>query len=430
MRAGVHVIPSASVSPGHRRRHRNTAIADFGRSMKSPYWPTGVRQSRAPLRHLVAGMKPQMISAVARLGIGQPDVIPLWLGESDRITPNFIQEAAIKAMVAGKTFYVHSRGVPELRAEIRHYTNELYNLDLELERFTVTGSAMTAIMIALECVMDAGDNVVMPTPIWPNIFFAVEVLGGQSRFVPLDADDQGWRLDLDRLLGSCDGRTRALMLPSPGNPTGWVMPQEQQARVLEFCRERGIWIIADEVYHRIVFDGMRAAAPSFLDIAAPDDPLLVINSFSKSWAMTGWRLGWITAPAALGDTLGQLSGLNNTGATSFVQHAGVAALRDGGAFVQEMVDYCRRGRDIAYQRLCKIDRVSLPPIGAGLFAFFRVDGMDDSLAFAKHLLRTYRVGLAPGSAFGPGNDQYLRLCFAVEQDRLSEALDRLAAALT
>ena len=397
--------------------------------MNSSCRPASIHQAPAPLRNLIAQMKPQLISAVARLGIGQPDVIPLWLGESDRITPSFIQRAAAEAMAAGKTFYVQSRGVPELRTAIRLYTNELYNLDLDIERFTVTGSAMTAIMIALECVMDAGDNVVMPTPIWPNIFFAVEVLGGQCRFVRLDRDARGWRLDLDHLFDACDERTRALILPSPGNPTGWVMSSEQQAAVLSFCRERGIWIIADEVYHRIVFDGTRVAAPSFLNIAAADDPLFVINSFSKSWAMTGWRLGWITAPAALGDTLGQLSSLNNTGATSFVQHAGVAALREGSGFVQEMVDYCRTGRNIAYQRLSAFSRVTLPPIAAGLFAFFSVDGMGDSLAFAQDLLRSYRVGLAPGSAFGPGNDQCLRLCFAVQPDRLTEALDRLAAAL-
>jgi aspartate/methionine/tyrosine aminotransferase len=287
---------------------------------------------------------------------------------------------------------------------------------------------MTAIMIATECLIGAGDNMVMLSPIWPNIFYAVWTMGGECRHVRLDDGERGWRLDLDKLFDACDERTRAIFIASPSNPTGWMMSVDEQRAVLEFARRRGIWIIADEVYHRIVYD--RPVAPSFLELAEPEDALFVVHSFSKSWAMTGWRLGWLTHPASLGDKMGDLSGINNTGATTFVQHAGVAAIRDGEPFVAEMVEYCRRGRDFIYQRLAGLERIRLTPPAAAFYAFLKVEGLEDDLAFAQDLVKTARVGLAPGTAFGPGNEGYLRLCFASAEAKLSEAMHRIEAALS
>ena len=311
------------------------------------------------VRKVIAEMPHQRIGAVSKLGVGDPDVIPLWFGESDLPTPDFVSEAAIRALKAGQTRYVNKRGVPELREAIRDYTAAQWGVDIDLDRITVTGSGMTAIMIATECVVDQGDNVVMISPIWPNIFYCTWTMGGECRHVRLIDGERGWRLDLDELFDACDERTRAIFIASPSNPTGWTVPVEQKRAVLEFCRARGIWIISDEVYHRIVYD--RPVADSFLQLAEPDDPLFVVHSFSKSWAMTGWRLGWLVHPAGLGDKMGDLSGINNTGATTFVQHAGVAAIREGEAFVAEMRDYCRRGRDFIYQRLAGMERIHLTP---------------------------------------------------------------------
>ena len=379
------------------------------------------------VRHAISEMETQRIGEVSRIAIGDPDVIPLWFGESDVDTPDFIGEAAIAAIRAGHTRYVNKRGIPELRQAVHDYMQGLYAVDLDPERITVTGSGMTAIMIATETLVDNGDNVVLISPIWPNIFYCVQTMGGESRHVRLQMTEGGWQLDLEQLFRACDERTKAIFIASPSNPSGWMMEREEQQAVLDFCRQRGIWIIADEVYHRIVYD--RAVAPSFLEIAEPDDALYVVHSLSKSWAMTGWRCGWLIHPAELGDRIGDLSGINNTGSTSFVQHAAVAAVRDGEDFIGDMVARCRRGRDIVYQRLGGMDRVRLTAPKAAFYAFPKIEGLEDDLAFAKRLVREFRVGLAPGTAFGPGNEGYLRLCFAKAEDQLSAAMDRLEAGL-
>ncbi len=376
-----------------------------------------------PIRPCIEAMENQRIGEVARLALGDPDVIPLWFGESDLDTPEFIREAAKRALDEGHTRYVNKRGIAPLRASIKAYMDRVYGLDLDPERVTVTASGMTAIMIAVECLVGEGDNVVMISPIWPNIFYAVETMGGQCRHVRLQAGESGWRLDLEALFAACDERTKALFIASPSNPTGWLMSEEEQAAVLAFARERNIWIIADEVYHRLVYD--RPVAPSFLQLAAPEDPVFAVHTFSKSWAMTGWRAGWMIHPASLGDRLGDLSGINNTGATSFVQHAGIAAIEQGEDFIAHMVERCRRGRDIVYQRLNALPRVHIDRPNAAFYSFFRVDGIDDDLAAAKALVTSHRIGLAPGTAFGPGNEGWFRLCFAQAEDRLSQAMDRL-----
>ena len=375
------------------------------------------------IRTAIATMENQRIGEVARLGLGDPNVIPLWFGESDLVTPAFIRDAAKRALDDGRTFYVNKRGIPELRQAIQDYLRQVYGIALDPERLTVTGSGMTAIMIAVETLIDNGDNVVSVSPVWPNISYAVETMGGQFRHVRLRQDADRWRLDLDRLFDACDERTKAFFISSPGNPTGWLMEPEEQQAVLEFARKRGIWIIADEVYHRIVYD--RPVAPSFLQIAEPEDQVYAVHSFSKTWAMTGWRLGFLVHPADLGDRMGDLSGINNTGATSFVQHAGVAAIRDGEPFVAEMVERCRRGRDLIWQQLGSMPRVRMSRPEAAFYAFFAVDGVADDLEFARRMVREAGGGVAPGTAFGRGNEGYLRLCFASSEARLSEAMDRM-----
>jgi aspartate/methionine/tyrosine aminotransferase len=379
------------------------------------------------VRSAVSEMENQRIGEVSRLAIGAPDIIPLWFGEPDLDTPAFVRDAAIAAIDAGHTRYVNKRGVPGLREAIRDYTRAQWGVELPLERLTVTGSGMTAIMIAVETLVGEGDNVVMISPVWPNIFYAVRTMGGESRHVRLELADGRWRLDLDRLFDACDARTRAIFISSPSNPTGWMLSAEERRAILAFARERGVWIISDEVYHRIVYD--RPVAETFLQIAEPEDPLFVVHSFSKSWAMTGWRLGWLVHPAWLGDKMGDLSGINNTGATAFVQHAGVAAIRQGEAFVAGLVERCQRGRDLVYQRLASLPRIATSRPDGAFYSFLRVDGVADDLAFAKRLILEHRVGLAPGTAFGPGNEGWLRLCFASSEDKLSTALDRLEAAL-
>lgn len=376
------------------------------------------------IRPDIAALEESQIVEVWRMGFEVPDVIGMWVGQGDLPTPRFICDAAARAMEAGDTFYTHKRGIPELRAALIDYHRDLYGVEIADSRIAVTSSGMNAMMLIVQTLVSAGDNIVCVTPVWPNIFAAIQIQGGIARHVPMTGTDHGWELDLQHLLDACDDRTRAVYVASPGNPTGWVMPEDQRRALLAFCRQRGIALIADEVYNRLVYT--QPVAPSFLEIAAPDDPLFVVNSFSKTWAMTGWRVGWIILPQGLTDQLDRLIEFNTSGGQSFLQAGCIAAIREGEPWVKWMVERCRHGRDLVLGRLNAMNRVSVIPADASYYLMLRVEEMGDPVAFCKRLVREARIGLAPGTAFGAGGEQYLRLCYAQGEERLGEAMDRLA----
>jgi len=378
----------------------------------------------APVRNLIGELPTSPIGDVAALGRGNPEVIPLWFGEGDLTTPAFINEAATAALKAGHTFYTWQRGIPELRAALAKYTSNLYGIDCKSDRITVTGSGMQAIVLACQAIVGPGDNAVLVSPVWPNIVSSVEAMGGEARQVTLTSHANGsWSLDLDKIFAAVDERTRLIFVNSPSNPTGWMMPSDQQAALLDFCRRKKIWLMADEVYARLVYD--RNAAPSFLEHAGPTDPLIVVQSFSKPWAMTGWRLGWMTSPHEFGELIAKVIQYNISGSPAFLQYGALAAIEHGEEFLKTMVDRCRAGRDIVIQRLAANPKVRVARPEAAFYAFFAVEGMTDSLKFASRLVTEAKVGVAPGIAFGNGGEGFLRLCFASAPERLSRAMDRV-----
>ena len=378
----------------------------------------------APIRPAIRDFETQQIMQVSQLALGDPDVIPLWYGEYDVNTPAFICDAAAAAMADGETFYTHKRGLPELRDALAGYSENIYGSPVARDRITITSSGMTAIMIAMQVLVDPGDRVVLVGPVWPNAAAAVRVMGGDAHQLPLEFGNHGWQLDLEKLFAACTEKTRAIFINSPGNPTGWMMPAEEQKAVLEFCRARGIWVIADEVYGRIVYD--RELAPSFLEIAEPEDAVLAVNSFSKNWAMTGWRLGWLTHPAHFAKPFADLIEFNTSGTPAFLQKACITALEEGEEVVADMVALCRQGRDIVGEALGAWPRIRYRAPDAAFYSFFTVHGMECSLEYAKELVGEVGVGLAPGTAFGPEGEGWLRLCFARDGDVLRQAMDRLA----
>ncbi len=388
----------------------------------------GDRPALPRLRPVVEGMEMQKIIAVSAYARNFDDVIPLWYGESDIVTDDRFRAACKEALDQGHTFYADKNGEAPLRAALSDYLSGIHAQAVEVDRITVTASGMAALHMLAEMLVDAGDNMVLVTPMWPNADAVVRLMNGEPRRVPLTADDKGvWHLDLDRVFAACDDRTRAILVNSPANPTGWMIGEEQQRALLDFARDKGLWIISDEVYGRIVYD--RNVAPSFLDVAEPDDPLFVINSFSKSWAMTGWRLGWVVAPAVLEPTLANMVEYATSGATAFSQHAAVAAIRDGEAFVQRFRDYCRAGRDIVTGHLASLPRVTCRPPDGAFYAFLRVEGEDNSEELARRIVREAQVGLAPGIAFGPEAEGWLRICFAQAPELLERAMNRLEPVL-
>lgn len=376
------------------------------------------------VRNAIRDLPASRIAEVSALGFGDPEVIPLWYGEGDLPTPSFISDAAAAALREGHTFYTYKAGLPELRAAIAAYLAGLYGRPVGTERIVVTSSGMTALMLVAQALVDKGDNLVIIGPVWPNIAAAVTIMGGAPRIVPLDRTaGGGWRLDRERLFAACDERTRGIFVNSPANPTGWVITMEEVGALLGFARRRGMWIIADEVYGRIVY-GNRAA-PSFVALAEPEDRVIAVNSFSKTWAMTGWRLGWMAVPPELLPEIEKLVEFNSSGSPTFLQHAAIVAIRDGEPFVESFVARCRAGRDVAVAGLRACRRVEIAAPEGAFYAFFRVDGMSDSLAFAKRVLSETKVGLAPGSAFGPAGEGFLRLCFARAVESIGEAVERL-----
>jgi len=386
--------------------------------------PHPTQTAELPIRPAIAALEGSLIREVAEANIGRDDVIPLWFGEPDEPTPQFIKDAASAALAADKVFYTQNRGVPELRASLARYATGLHGRPVDVGRITVTCSGMSALMLVSQALVEPGDNVVVVVPMWPNFRMTVAIMGGEARLVPLATDADGrWHLDLDRLFAACDDRTKTVFVNSPGNPTGWTMTAAQQAALLAEARRRGLWVVSDEVYVRLAYEAARA--PSFLDIAAPDDRVIVVNSFSKSWSMTGWRLGWLTHPAALGEAFSKLNEFNVAAPAAFVQHAGIVAVERGEPFVAAMVERYRHNRDLVFQRLAGMRRVRLSRPEGAFYAFFRLDGMTDSVATAKALIERAGVGLAPGLAFGPAGEGWLRLCFASRAETLSAALDRL-----
>lgn len=374
-------------------------------------------------RDEIEALEQNGITRVALPRIGDRAVIPLWFGEGDLVTPAFIRDAAKRALDDGHTFYAHTRGREDLRDAIKRYLDRLYGIDLEPDRISVPGSSMLGITLAVQMACGRGDHAIVVGPVWPNITNALQVSGAAISHVRQRFDAGRWSLEVGDVARAMRPETRLVFLNSPCNPTGWIMPPEQQQELLALCRARGVLLLADEVYHRNVFEG--EAAPSFLSIARDDDPLVVINGFSKAFAMTGWRLGWMVHPARAAQHLAILSECFNTGAAVFTQLAGIAALEHGEALVHELRARYARGREIVLEQLAGHPRIELSPPQGAFYAFVRVPGMRSSLAFAQGVLDECDVGIAPGYTFGPGNDEYFRLCFAQSHQRLEEALVRL-----
>ena len=383
------------------------------------------------LRPAIEQLEDSQIVDVWKMGFTIPDVVGLWVGEGDLPTTKFICDAAAAALAEGKTFYTYKRGLPELRQALVDYHRRLYGVELTEDRIAVTSSGMNAMMLIVQSLIGAGDNMVCVTPVWPNIFRAVEIMGGEPRQVAMTGEGDGWHLDLDRLFAACDGRTRAIYVATPGNPTGWVMPEEQRQSLLDFCRQRRIALIADEVYNRLIYN--RPVAPSFLEIATPDDPVFVVNSFSKTWAMTGWRVGWMVMPRSAVTPMERLIEFNTSGGQPFLQAACVKAITEGEDWVKWMIDRCRQGRDLVLERLSGMNRVRVIPADASFYLMMQVEDIGEepgsALDFCKRLVVEGKVGLAPGTAFGAGGEGYLRLCYAQSTDRLSVAMDRFEAFL-
>ncbi len=382
------------------------------------------------MRQAILSLEESKIREVANAGLGRADVLPFWFGESDEVTPEAIRAAGIASLQAGETFYTHNLGLPELRAAVAAYTSRLHG-DLASDRLAITSGGVNALIVAMQALIDAGDEVVAVTPVWPNLTAQPRILGARLRCVALRPDVQGaWQLDLPELLAAVTPATRLLVLNSPNNPTGWTLTKAEQEAILAHCRRTGTWILSDEVYERLYYraDAGVVCAPSFLDIAEPDDRLVVVQSFSKAFLMTGWRLGYLVMPASMTPQVGKLLEFNTSCAPVFVQRAALAALEHTEAITPRLVAHLKACRDVLVPALQRVPGVRTSPAPGGMYAFLQLAGFDDSLQLAKRLVVEAGIGLAPGVAFGPEAEGWLRWCFASKDAvRLEQGVQRLAA---
>ena len=378
-------------------------------------------------RDSIRALSTSRIREIANAGMDRSDIAAFWFGESDLPTPDFIREAAMRSLGASETFYTQNLGRPALREAIAAYESRLHGRTLEPARVAVTGSGVSALMLASQLVVGPGDRVVVVTPIWPNIAEIPKILGAEVERQPLAIANGRWQLDLDRLLAALTPDTRMLIVNSPNNPTGWTIEPQAQRMLLAHCRKHGIWILSDEVYERLVFRPGLDAAPSFLGMAEPEERLIVVNSFSKAWRMTGWRVGWLTIPTALEGELTKIIEYNTSCVPGFVQQGALAALTDprGEVAVAELRDGLVRSRALLLEGLGDFDGVNVPEAEGAMYAFFRIAGQEDSMALAKRLVAEVGLGLAPGTSFGPEGEGYLRWCFAAVEEKIADGLDRL-----
>src|SRR5690606_24033022 len=264
---------------------------------------------------------------------GREGLTPLWAGEGDLPSPDFINRAASDALLGGETFYTWQRGIPELRDALSRYYARHFSVALPGEHFYVTGSGMHAIVLAVQALTEPGDELIYLSPAWPNIVSAVEIAGAKAVALPLDFHDGGWSLDLARLEALITPKTRALFVNTPSNPTGWTASREELAAILTLARKHGLWIIADEIY-ALYYYGAAPRAPSFMSVMEPDDRVLFANAFARNWSVTGWRVGWLVAPPAMGQVIENLIQYSNAGVAQFMQRGAVAALDEGDDFVR------------------------------------------------------------------------------------------------
>ena len=382
------------------------------------------------MRQVIEDLPGSKIREVANAALGRSDVLAFWFGESDEPTPDFIRAAAVRSLAEGETFYSHNLGLVELREALARYVSSLHRA-VDAGRIAVTSSGVNALMLAMQALVGAGDEVVAVVPVWPNLTAQPAILGARVIRLPLRVERGAWRLDLDALRAAVGPGTRVLLVNSPNNPTGWTFTRAEQEAVLAHCRATGTWIVADEVYERIYFGAESGAcAPSFLDIAEPDDRRLVVHSFSKSFLMTGWRLGWSVCPPAMTPGFAKLIEFNTSCAPVFVQRAGLAALSQAESFVPGLAGRLRACRDTLVPRLAALPGITIAEPAGGLYAFFSVEGQVDSLALAKRLVGDAGLGLAPGAAFGPEGEGWLRWCFASRDPaRLVLGVERLSGFL-
>jgi aspartate/methionine/tyrosine aminotransferase len=355
-------------------------------------------------------------------------VLKLYFGESNVPTPDYIKRAATKAMADGYTFYTENAGLPSLRSKLADYYRDRHSVSLDPEtEIVITTSGVQALNVGIRCVVDPRDEAIVLTPAWPNGSSIIAMANAKPVQVPHPLRNGVYEIDFDDLEAAVTPRTKLLLYTSPSNPLGWTATDAEQTKLLEFCRRHGLWLMADEVYERLYYASPKLGTPvpSILRKATPEDALIVVQSFSKSYCMTGWRVGWLISRKDLAARATQLNEFIISHAPSFAQRAAETALVWGEDAILDMLVRLKENRDFCLAALSRVKGVTIPKPDGAFYLFPKVEGVKDSFEFCRRLLMETRVGLAPGVAFGTGGEGSVRICYAAERPILEQAMTRL-----
>jgi aspartate aminotransferase len=368
------------------------------------------------------------IRELADIAMKMDDVLKLYFGESNIPTPEYIKRAAAKALEEGYTFYTENAGLPGLRQDLADYYRRVQDVDLDpRSEIVVTASGVQALNVTIRCVLNPGDEALVLTPAWPNSAANIWMDNAIPVEIPLLLRGDRYAVDFDSLETAVTPRTRLLVYTSPSNPLGWVATEDEQENLLEFARRYNLWLLADEVYERLYYQGtaIGVPAPSILRKASRDDAVIVAQSFSKTYCMTGWRIGWLVARQDVGQKATQLNEFIISHPASFIQRAAQTALTQGEEELRSMIARLRENRDFCLAALRGMPGVTVPSPDGAFYLFPKIEGLTDSFAFCRKLLEDTHVGLAPGVAFGAGGEGSVRICYAAEQGILEQAMERL-----
>jgi len=369
------------------------------------------------------------IRELAEIAMSMDGVLKLYFGESNLPTPEYIKRAAQKAMADGFTFYTENAGLPSLRKSLARYYQELHGVEIDpANEIVITASGVQALNLGIRCVIDPGDEGLALTPAWPNGAANIAMANGVPVEIPHPLIGDRYQIDFDALEAAVTPRTRMLLYTSPSNPLGWVATVDEQRRLLEFARKHNLWLVADEVYERLNYTGAKPTtpAPTILKLATRDDAVIVVQSFSKMYCMTGWRLGWLVARRDLAARATQLNEFIVSHAPSFAQRAAETALLWGENTLCEMLVRLKENRDFCLAALAKMPGITVPKPDGAFYLFPKIAAATDSFDFCKRLLMETKVGLAPGVAFGAGGEGSVRICYAAERNIVEEAMARLS----
>jgi aspartate/methionine/tyrosine aminotransferase len=372
------------------------------------------------------------IRELAEAAMKMEGVLKLYFGESNVPTPDYIKRAAIKALGEGYTFYTENAGLPGLRQDLADYYRRLQGVELDpRSEIIITASGVQALHVAIRCVLNPGDEALMLTPAWPNASAITRMDNAVPVDVPHPLRDGRYLIDFEALQAALTPRTRLLIYTSPSNPLGWVATEEEQEQLLGFARRHNLWVLADEVYDRLYYRSpeLGVPAPSILRQATRNDAVMVAQSFSKTYCMTGWRVGWLVARSDVGQKATQLNEFIISHAPSFTQRAVQTALNHGEEELRQMLYRLKENRDFCLAALRQMPGVTVPSPDGAFYLFPKIDGLKDSFAFCRKLLEETKVGIAPGVAFGAGGEGSVRICYAAEREILDPAMERLACFL-